>query len=108
MRVREALIQTQQWATLIDHVLTHGDLKPGWLASVPDLPALAMSEPWGAQLAALEGLMPEALTALGHDPQRLREISQAYSALLEGVDGGGELHVLRLRELCRPKPRPPR
>lgn len=106
---RSALVHAQLWADVIQHVLTHGELKPGWLASVPDLQALAMSEPWGAQLAALEGLHPlDALLALGVDAGRLRQVTEGYRAKLElaGCEAaGGELHVLRLRELCRPRPR---
>lgn len=101
---RSALVSVGAWADVIQHVLTHGELKPGWLAGVPDLQALATSEPWGAQLAALEGLMPGALLALGVDASRLRAVTEGYLHALEGAVpevAGRELHVLRLRALCR-------
>lgn len=101
---RSALVHAQMWADVIQHVLAYSELKPGWLAGVPDLQALAVSEPWGAQLAALEGLMPGALLATGVDPQRLRQVTEGYLHALEGAApevAGRELHVLRLRALCR-------
>lgn len=106
---REALVQAAAagnpaatWAHVIQHVLDHGDLRPGWLSSVPDLAALAVSEPAGALLGALEGLRPQPLLALGVDAGQLRRVVEGYLQALEGAaDAGGELHVLRLRALCR-------
>lgn len=95
---REALVQAGAWPELIAHALQHGDVRPGWLASVPDLPALAVG-PWGAQLAALEGLDPKPLVALGHDLGRVRAVAEAFAALGRT---GSDLSIVRLRALCHP------
>lgn len=97
---RSALIAAEQWAALLHHAVTHGHVRPGWLASVPDLEELAASE-WGAQLGALEGLDPAPLVALGADPARVRAVAEAFIAL---EPTGADLSTLRVRALCRPRP----
>lgn len=95
---REALIAARQWSALAQHALRHGDVKPGWLASA-DLEALALTDA-GAQLAALEGLDPAPLVALGADAERIREIAEAF---LTAGPTSADLSTVRVRALCHPQ-----
>jgi hypothetical protein len=98
---REALIAAKQWPALVQHALTHGDVRPGWLASAGDLDALALTDA-GAQLSALEGLDPAPLLALGADPTRVRAIAEAFNAL---EPTSKDLSSVRVRALTAWRPR---